>query len=1046
MKPATSVAYFIDKYSRSLAESQEIKDAFSIFLFFYQPSLALLLSIPLVDRKQWIIHNLTVFMETPIWRKIMASHTLSQTFEPSIDSSNPSTPMEDVEETIPASTLQKQDTQHKNSLPAVLSRRDLTALMLLIVLFIANTSAVQFGGPASFLYWALGLVTFLIPCAAVTQWLGKRFPGQGAPYLWTTRILGPRWSFFSAFCAWLPGVLAVVSAIESGIIFIQFLAPTWFTSQAEQALVVVLVLVICTAIACLPLRWLKWLLCRVALLYLSVFLLLGVAGGFWLLSGHQAAVALNVPTSWKPTGGNFGVYGVVILALLGADIPIFMGGEVRGGKAAARRATSYVWWGTGLSILAYVIGTFGVMVIVPPAQSGVMSANVQAISTVFGPLAGTVVDVVLIISQFALTVAYILMFSRLLVVTAQDRRLPTKLARVNRQGVPALSIVVHAAAVATVTLISLVVVPSLFGTLIRPDDLATAIYDVLQAGTTVVWVCTIIQLFVLVLWFLSRRKPGKHGMIASAASARHRILLRVISIVGIVASGVGIWATISSSWLPTIPNGRWAWLVLGVTVISMAVGLISSELPRVHALLSEQRRANEREVALRGQLQTSYDEQALLVQQQQVLLAEVDRLYREQAHAAVTDAITCLPNHRAIMGRIEEEISRCQRLSGNLGRDEGGNPHHAQDSYAACCAILFVDLDHFKRINDTWGHRAGDAILREIGSRLASTVRLEDFVGRYGGEEFAVVLTNADLPAASSTAERLREAVAEHPYYWEVEETNGVVPISVTASIGIAIYGLHGTTRESLIEHADAAMYQAKHTGRNRVCIAEVVPTGTQVIEKEGVLLISEKPGRMPAPTEVAAVQALTLAASTHDRGTDAHAHRMVHLAEATARVLGQTEEELHLLRLAALLHDIGKIGIPDAILRKPGPLTDEEWAVMRRHPEIGRQILKQMGGIFQYLADIIVAHHERWDGMGYPNGLAKDEIPLYARILCVVDSYDAMTSRRPYREPMSVAEARAELQRCSGRQYDPLVVEAFLSVLDEEECTMPDLVTNAPG
>src|SRR5205085_7849360 len=173
--------------------------------------------------------------------------------------------------------------------------------------------------PATFLYWALGLVTFLMPCAFVTQWLGRRFPGQGAPYLWTTRILGPRWSFFSAFCAWLPGVLAVVSAIESGIIFIQYLAPKWFTSQVEQALVIVLVLIVCTAIACLPLGRLKHFLFGAALIYLSIFLLLGIAGGYWLLTGHHAATALNVPVSWKLTGGNFGVYGVVILALLGAD-------------------------------------------------------------------------------------------------------------------------------------------------------------------------------------------------------------------------------------------------------------------------------------------------------------------------------------------------------------------------------------------------------------------------------------------------------------------------------------------------------------------------------------------------------------------------------------------------------------------------------------------------------------------------------------------------------------------------------------------------------
>lgn len=184
---------------------------------------------------------------------------------------------------------------------------------------------------------------------------------------------------------------------------------------------------------------------------------------------------------------------------------------------------------------------------------------------------------------------------------------------------------------------------------------------------------------------------------------------------------------------------------------------------------------------------------------------------------------------------------------------------------------------------------------------------------------------------------------------------------------------------------------------------------------------------------EAVAVRVLTTVVSVRDRGTNAHAQRMVQFVEETARRLGCSAEEQHLLRLAALLHDVGKIGIPDIILNKPGPLTDEEWAIMRCHPEIGRQILEQVGGVFRPLAAIVVAHHERWDGHGYPFGLQKDAIPLGARILAVVDSFDAMTSYRPYRNPLSIAQARAELQRCAGSHYDPCVLEAFLRVLDEQ-------------
>src|SRR5439155_25931951 len=184
-----------------------------------------------------------------------------------------------------------------------------------------------------------------------------------------------------------------------------------------------------------------------------------IAGGWWLSHGHAPAIAFASPGAWLPTSGNFAVYGIVILAFLGADIPIFMGGEIRGGKAYTRRASSYVWWGTALSFVAYVVGTFGIMVIVPPSQAGGMAANVLAIQMVFGPLLGKCAAIVLAMSQIALTIAYILMFSRLLVVVAQDRRLPSQFTQVNRHGVPVLSIVVQAATVALVTILSLVLVP-----------------------------------------------------------------------------------------------------------------------------------------------------------------------------------------------------------------------------------------------------------------------------------------------------------------------------------------------------------------------------------------------------------------------------------------------------------------------------------------------------------------------------------------------------------------------------------------------------------
>ncbi len=854
----------------------------------------------------------------------------------------------------PALPLISSPSQSQRSLPAILGKRDLTVMMVLIILFVANTSGVQFAGPSAFLYWTLGLLTFLVPCAFVTRWLARRFPGQGAPYLWATRILGPRWSFLSAFCAWLPGILAVVSAIESSLLFIQYLAPTWFVTPFQQGLAIVLILVVPTAIACLPLRWLRKILLLIATLYVCIFLLLGIAGGWWLTHGHPAALPFNRPSDWMPTGGNVGAYGVVILAYLGVDVPLFMGGEVRGGRAGARRATSYVWWGTALAFLAYVAGTFGIMVIVPPGQAGAMSAPIIAIQAIFGPAAGTAATIILAASQIALTIAYLLLFSRLLVVVAQGRRLPAALTVVNRSGVPVRSIVVQALVVAIVTLLALVLCPLLFGAFLHPGELALAIYNVMQAATTVIWVCSTIQMFVLVLWLLARR--GRHLQVA-----RGQWLLLVLSLLGTGASLVSIWATISSSWLPAlISNTNWAILVLGVTMLSGLAGWIGSELPRVNALLHEQKRVNDREMHLRAQLQEAYNEQQVLVDQQQELVALLNQLYHEQAQAALTDAVTGLPNHRAIISMIEEVVTQCQ----------------------------------------------------------------QNVVGRYGGEEFAIVLSAVELPEACQIADRLLAALASHPCLWEREDIHSVVPIAVTGSVGVAVSRLHGCTREELIQHADQAMYQAKQTGRNRVCIADVgVETGPQrapVLRTDG--------GRMG---ELVGVQALMIASAARDGVTGAHAHRMVPLAQAIGQRLKLTQEELHLLRLSAIVHDVGKIGIPDAILNKPGPLSEQEWSIMRRHPEIGQQMLEEMGDAFAHLARVVVAHHERWDGTGYPHGIAGERIPLSARILSVVDAYDAMTSLRPYHKPMLVSEARTELQRCSGSQFDPQVVEAFLQVVE---------------
>lgn len=303
--------------------------------------------------------------------------------------------------------------------------------------------------------------SFLLPSAFVIQWLARRFPGQGAPYFWAIRILGAKWRFLAAFCAWWPGAIAIIATAEVGIYTIQSLAPTWFTTPVEHFLAMMAVLLVSTATACLPLRWLKHVLLGFAALYYSFYMMPGIAGGWWLWSGHAAAVPLQMLSQWQPSSSTFAVYGLLLLGTLGIDMPLLMGGEIRGGKAGAKSARHYVWWGVGLLFLAYVAGTFGIMVIVPPEQAGAPAAGVQAIQMAFGSPAGSTAAIVFAFSQIGITIAYLLAFSRLLIVFAQDRQLATPLARVNRHGVPVLSIVVQAVVVVSLAIVSYVAIPKL---------------------------------------------------------------------------------------------------------------------------------------------------------------------------------------------------------------------------------------------------------------------------------------------------------------------------------------------------------------------------------------------------------------------------------------------------------------------------------------------------------------------------------------------------------------------------------------------------------
>jgi diguanylate cyclase (GGDEF)-like protein/putative nucleotidyltransferase with HDIG domain len=375
-------------------------------------------------------------------------------------------------------------------------------------------------------------------------------------------------------------------------------------------------------------------------------------------------------------------------------------------------------------------------------------------------------------------------------------------------------------------------------------------------------------------------------------------------------------------------------------------------------------------------------------------------LIHRLADAGRTDPLTGLLNRRGFEDRMEVELERARR---------SGSP----------VSVVVGDLDHFKSVNDRHGHGAGDRLLQEFAELALFVKRRIDDMGRIGGEEFALILPDTDEHGAYLLAERLRRAVREQL----ATDCGGM-----TISFGVAGSPRHGDDAEALLHCADQALYLAKQLGRDR-----------SVLYSDEVASALEDTTASAAPKPVEQIAAVLILAETldlRDAYTALHSQTVGRFAQQVAIELGCDGEHVERVRLAGLLHDVGKIGVPDHVLQKPGALDEDEWAEMRKHPELGARILA--GANLDDIAAWVLAHHERPDGMGYPAGLRGDEIPLEARILAVADAYEAMTSDRVYRPGMPPAAAIDELRRCAGRQFDERVVDAFLTVLTRDTGVAP--------
>lgn len=368
---------------------------------------------------------------------------------------------------------------------------------------------------------------------------------------------------------------------------------------------------------------------------------------------------------------------------------------------------------------------------------------------------------------------------------------------------------------------------------------------------------------------------------------------------------------------------------------------------------------------------------------------ENTRLYEEIKALGEIDSLTGLHNRRRALEQLDLEVARARRYEGTF-------------------SILLADIDNFKLFNDTYGHPAGDEVIKRVAHLLHHRNRSSDFVGRFGGDEFILILPATYRSGAATVADHMRLALGSLPF---VAPDGMAIPLRL--SFGAASFPEDGHDAAALIAIADANLYESKRWGGDTVTLRRE-PIGGEHIDTGGF----------------STLDALVSAVDNKDHYTRRHSAHVAEQAAAIVKSLGFSKDRQELLRVAALLHDVGKIGLPDRILRKPGALTPEEADAVRQHSLLGSMMIAQHLPELDEVREAVAAHHERWDGNGYPAQLSGRDIPLLGRILAVADSYSAMITDRPYRAGLSKEDAIKELQRGSGTQFDPEVARVFIGCL----------------
>jgi diguanylate cyclase (GGDEF)-like protein len=388
-------------------------------------------------------------------------------------------------------------------------------------------------------------------------------------------------------------------------------------------------------------------------------------------------------------------------------------------------------------------------------------------------------------------------------------------------------------------------------------------------------------------------------------------------------------------------------------------------------------------------------------------------LMRKMKALSLKDSHTGLYNHRYLMERLAKEIVRAKR-------------------YSAPLSLLMADIDYFKSINDVYGHRYGDLILKKLGRFLLDTVRENDVVVRFGGEEFVIIMPDTDRGEAELAAQRILQALRKRVFDPRKRK------ISIKLSVGLAdLSGSAAGNAAELIDMADKAMRNAKRSGGDRLSLSgsggeEEIENIIKTQKKDKVLKIREKVTNMSERARGVAVESINALAKTieaRDHYAGEHAKAMASMVSELGKNMKLPPEKIKQLEHAAVLHDLGKLGVSDSILSKKGSLTKGEYEKIKKHPQIGADLVKAAKCLDEVVT-MVLHHHERFDGKGYPSGLKGKDIPLGARIVAVADVYQALMTDRPYRKAYAREEATDIVVRGSGTQFDPKVIKMFTKAI----------------